>query len=228
MLFRSKLALYAASIAFALVWHCFKHCPNAYVSVSVKEYIIDVRVVFDVNFEGNVYVNAKFNYPQDSTDAYVDVRIRFGRYFSEQDFERFHWFLYETIRHEYEHFNKYLKGFWPDDEYRKIVEDMKQLGLSDIEKAKVISRYMLHYIEIDSYVKSIIYVAKKRKVPCSSVIWDILDRFLFENNKATQERMMNNPEISQIVNDIKDGLLGKIQKIFPKAILSDSFVLRKT
>jgi hypothetical protein len=76
---------------------------------------------------------------------------------------------------------------------------------------------------MDSYVKSIIYVAKKRKVPYGQVIEDVLDRALFNNNEKIKQKMLENKEIQNIVQNIKTRLSEKIQQIFPRAVLKDSF-----
>jgi hypothetical protein len=190
---------------------------------SKEEYTVDFYVKFNDAYDKKVDIKAKFYYPDQQTEPFIDIRIYLRMDFSDDDFERFHWYLYECVRHEYEHFDKYIKGFWPDKRYDEIIESLNTLNLSDIEKAKLVSELMLHYIEIDSYVKSIMYVAKKRKIPYGYVIQDILNRLFFNNDKNIEKRMLQNQEVSQIINEIKNRLIERIRNIFPATVLRDPF-----
>lgn len=185
-----------------------------------EEYTIDFYVKFNDTYNSKIDIGSKFYYPDEKTEPYIDIRIYLGRDFSVDDFERFHWYLYESIRHEYEHFDKYIKGFYPDKRYEEIISSLNTLNLSPIEKARLISELILHPIEIDSYAKSIMYVAKKRKTPYGYVIRDILDRLLFDN---AQGNTVQNQEINQIVGNIERGLIKRIQEIFPASVLRDPF-----
>jgi len=188
-----------------------------------EEYTIDYLVKFVDKDDIKADIKAKFYYPDNKTEPYIDIKIYIGLNFSEQDLERLYWQLYESIRHEYEHFDKYSKGFWPDEEYNKTVASLDSLNLQDIDKVNLISKYILDPIEIDSYAKSTVYVAKKRKTPYGNVIDDILDRSLFGNNENIKKRMLENQEICRIISDIKDKLVERVKKLFPAIVLKDSF-----
>lgn len=188
-----------------------------------EEYVVDFYVKLNDAYTKKIDIRSRFYYPDEKIEPYIDIRIYLGPDFSENDFERFHWFLYESIRHEYEHFDKYIKGFWPDNRYEQIISSLNELNLSDIEKARLISELMLHPIEIDSYVKSIMYVAKKRKIPYGHVIRDILNRLLFNNDKNIEIRMTRKQEINQIINKTENRLIGRIREIFPAVVLKDPF-----
>ena len=188
-----------------------------------EEYVVDYLIQFVNRDDIKTNIKARFYYPDEITDPYVDINICIGLNFTEQDLERLYWKLYESIRHEYEHFNKYLKGFYPDQEYDKLVEALDNLNLSDIEKAQIAAKYILDPIEIDSYAKSIMYVAKKRKIPYLYVIEDVIDRVIFSNDKDIKNRMLKNKEIGIIMEDVRGGLVGRINKIYPATVLRDEF-----
>lgn len=190
---------------------------------SKEEYAVDFYVKFSDTYDNKVDIKAKFYYSDQQTEPFIEIRIYLRTDFSENDFERFHWYLYECVRHEYEHFDKYIRGFWPDKRYDEIIESLNTINLSDTEKAKLISELLLHYIEIDSYAKSIMYVAKKRKIPYGYVIRDILNRLFFNNDKNIKKRMLQNQEVSQIIDEIKNRLIERIRKIFPASVLRDPF-----
>lgn len=190
---------------------------------SQEEYTIDFYVKFNDAYDNKIDVKSKFYYPDKQTEPFIDIRIYLRMDFAENDFERLHWYLYESVRHEYEHFNKYIRGFWPDKRYDEIILSLNTLNLSDIEKAKLISELMLHSIEIDSYAKSIMYVAKKRKIPYGYVIQDILHRLFFNNDKNIEKRMLQNQDVNKIIEEIKNKLVGRIRNIFPSVVLRDPF-----
>jgi len=188
-----------------------------------KEYTIDFFVKFIDSTDMKREVKARFYYPEGKTEPFIDIRILIGLNFSKQDFERLYWHLYEFIRHEYEHFDGYKKGLWPDEEYIKTMLSLDKMNLSDVERIKLVSKYILDPIEIDSYAKSIMYVAKKRKTPYGQVVQDVLNRVLFNNDENIKNRMTQNQAINTIINGIEKRLVDRIKEVFPSVVLKDSF-----
>ena len=188
-----------------------------------KEYTVDFFVKFIDSIDIKREVKARFYYPEGQTEPFIDIRILVGLNFSKQDFERLYWYLCESIRHEYEHFDGYKKGLWPDEEYIKTMLSLDKMNLSDVERIKLVSKYMLDPIEIDSYAKSIMYVAKKRKTPYGQVVQDVLNRVLFNNDENIKNRMTQNQAINTIINGIEKRLVDRIKEVFPAVVLKDSF-----
>lgn len=188
-----------------------------------EEYFIDFFVKFINSKDIKRDIKAKFYYPEGKTEPYIDIKIMIGLNFSEQDMERLYWYLYESIRHEYEHFDKYARGFLPDEEYKRIVGALSKMNLSDVEKIKLISKYILHPIEIDSFAKSIMYVAKKRKIPYGHVIRDVLNRVLFNDDEDVKNRMSQNQAINTMIDNIENKLTSRIKEIFPAVVLKNYF-----
>ena len=187
----------------------------------MEQYTIDVSVKFNTGINRKIQIDSKFDYPYGQVEPIIDIKILLNKDFTKQDIERSYWWIYDSVRHEYEHFDKYLDNFLPDEEYYKTIQSLDKLNLQDIEKAKLIARYVLNPAEIDSYAKSIMYVAKKRKIPYGFVINDIIERALF--SKEINENMRNNKEIVDIMNQIKEGLSKQIQIRYPKVTLRRDF-----
>lgn len=228
--FRNKYDLLSNSVARKIFEAVKQEFPNRnsfgdsfYENQDGEDYIIDFFIKFVNRNDIKTDIKAGFYYPEENTDPYVDIKINIGLDFSQLDLERLYWKLYEVIRHEYEHFDKYLKGFYPDEQYSETIERLKQFNLNYVDKANLISQYMLDPIEIDSYARSIVYVAKKRKTPYAYVIDDILNRALFGSDEDVKRKMLENKEIGKIAENIKNGLAKRIRAIFPSIKLEDQF-----
>lgn len=190
-----------------------------------EEYIVDyfVKFINSKDIKRNVKANFEYPDPEKNYPATIDIKIVLGLSFSEDDMERLYWHLYEAIRHEYEHYDKYTQNLWPDEEYKKTIEALKNLNLPDMEKVKLVSKLILHPIEIDSFARSIMYVAKKRKISYGYVMRDILNRILFHEDKNIKNRMLQNPEMKEMIDNVENRLINRIKEVFPAVVLRDPF-----
>jgi hypothetical protein len=143
----------------------------------------------------------------------VHLNISLDDDFSSKDYQRFNFVIYDVLRHELEHLNKYVMGKYPDEEYVKLYYDLKSKHTLK-EHIEMVSRYILSDTEIDSYVKSIMYVAKKQNKSALEVIEQVIKRAFFGNNSEVMEEVMRDAELSKIINDVKLKLKNKLKEYY--------------
>jgi len=187
---------------------------NTDTSLKIKDYNIILKTYLDNSnkLKFGVYnIVASFNYPSilNKTEN-ISVIIKYNSYFSSKHFQQFYYNVYEVVRHELEHYHKYNKGFWPEDDYNNNFED-KNIE----EKSNQVRNYILSSTEIDSYIRSIVYLAKKRQVEYNIVMDDILNRILFNNDKNIKDKYRDNKVINKNIQEIKNTLQYNIEKIYP-------------
>lgn len=135
--------------------------------------------------------------------------------FNETDYQNFNYVLYEVIRHELEHKDSFILNKRPDSKYVEMYN--KLLSNMDLEEhAETISEYILSDTEIDAYVKSIMYVAKKQKVSTYDIIEQVIKRAFFNNNSNSMLEGIKNSKIKSLVEKTRDGLRAKIIEYYPK------------
>jgi len=229
--FRNKYDILSNKVAskiFGAIKNRIDNKINFEDSILDQECIIDFSVSFNKEYSKKMEVKAVFTCPfeknnEQGIEANIDIKIYLKADFAKHDLERLYYRIYEAVRHEYEHFDKYLKEEMPSDEYKEIFESLEKINLEDINKARLIAKYILDPIEIDSYAKSIMYIAKKRGIPYSAIIDDIIKRAMFSDNNDIEEKMNRNTEVVNLIKQVKDGLIKRIKEIYPTVILKDVF-----
>lgn len=144
----------------------------------------------------------------------IYISIFLDKDFSEKDYQRMNFVLYEVIRHELEHFDKFVMGEKPDEEYVQLYNDLRSKH-NIKEHVELVAKYILSPTEIDSYVKSIIYVAKKQKKLAIEVIEMVIKRAFFGNDSVTMADALRDMEIKVVVSGVREKLRGKIREYYP-------------
>jgi hypothetical protein len=180
------------------------------------KYIIDLTISYanlnNIKFD----MGANFN-PIDKesqTPPHIVMNIVLDYNFCEEDFGRICYRIYEFIRHEYEHFYECDKNIESSEEYKDNLKLMRQENLSDLERAKLVEKYMLDPYEIDAYARSIYYAAKKKKKRFQNVLWESMDVAFFGFNPNEQVEGHKNQQIMRIQRNIIDKITERIHKIF--------------
>ena len=138
--------------------------------------------------------------------------------FSKNDYQDLNFSLYEVIRHELEHYYKYILEKHPDEEYKRTYRSLlSSRAKEDLQKhVNLVSKYILSEIEIDSYARSIIYVAKKQNKNAMEVIQQVFNRAFFNNDRELVKLAQENQEIMAVVNNAKNKLAKRIGMFYPK------------
>jgi hypothetical protein len=179
-------------------------------------YIIDLKLSHDNLIDKKFDMRADFNEPdvKAQTPPYIEIRITLDYNFSKDDFERLNYAIYEFIRHEYEHFYSYDHDIFSSKEYYDNLRALQDMSLSLLERAKLVEKNVLDPYEIDAYARSVVYVAKKRKVRFQKVLWEALDIMFFGFSEKDQNLGRQNREIMNIYNNILDKTQERIHQIF--------------
>lgn len=181
-----------------------------------SNYVIDLYLSSGDLFNKAFDMDAHFYPPEEGTQLppYIEMRIVLDNGFSEDNFEKLNYSIYQFIRHEYEHFYNCDKNVYPDKEYYDNLKLLQRPDLTDIERAKLIEKNVLHSHEIDSYAKSIVYLAKKRKIRFQQVLWETLDIMFFGFGDKERESGHRNVKIMKIYENILWKLKERIEKIY--------------
>lgn len=143
----------------------------------------------------------------------IEINIRLNNKFSEKDYQKFYSSLYEIVRHEFEHVNKNLNDIYPDDSYSYKFNEDNLETLSD-----QVHKYITNPIEIDSYVRSIIYTAKKRHISYKEILKEVVSRAFFNNNAEIEENCINNKIIQSNISNTIKVIEERIKEIYPNVI----------
>jgi hypothetical protein len=143
---------------------------------------------------------------------YVNVILDDG--FSSKDYQRFVFTIYEVLRHELEHLDKYIMGKKPDEKYVQLYHDLRS-SHSNEERVEMVAQYILSDTEIDSYVKSIMYVAKKQNKSAIEVIEQVIKRAFFGNDSQLMQEAMKNPGSVSIIDNVRKILKSKLVEYYP-------------
>jgi len=156
----------------------------------------------------NFYVDANTK----NDKIYLVIFLDHG--FSEKDYQKLNFVLYEIIRHELEHVGKFSMDKKPDGKYVQLYYDLR--NNNDIhDHVRMISQYILSDTEIDSYAKSIMYVAKKQNKSVLEIVDQVIKRAFFGNDSKIMVEVMQNKEMKNIVEYTKNKLKEKIKEYFP-------------
>ena len=157
----------------------------------------------------NFYINAYTK----NDKIYITVFLNDD--FSKKDYQKLNYVLYEAIRHELEHLDDFIEGKKPDEKYVQLYHDLR--NQHDIkEHIEMVSQYILSDVEIDSYVKSIVYVAKKQNKSVLEVIEQIIKRAFFGNNSEVMLEAMGDSETRGIIERTRKILRDKLKEYYPK------------
>lgn len=163
---------------------------------------------------------SNFHIVSKTEDADIHLSIFIYDEFFSGDYQNFNYVLYEVIRHELEHIDKFILDRKPDENYVKLYNQLLSttiLSESDLEShAELISQYILSDTEIDSYVKSIMYVAKKQNVSAIDVIEQVIKRTFFNNNSELMKKGFENNNIRLIIEKTRKELRSRLSKFHPK------------
>ena len=168
----------------------------------------------------NIKADSKAN--ENLEEPAIFLTISLNKDFSPKDYERANYAIYEVLRHEFEHINNFILEKKPDDIYKDMYE--KLLGYKGVAKneeellqnIKLVSECILSETEILSYVKSILYVAKKQKREVRDVIRQIFNRAFYNNKRENIIMAQRIPEVQEIINKTEKGLSNKMKQLYPR------------
>ena len=156
-----------------------------------------------------------FNIRAETKNEKIYISIFIYDEFSEKDYKNFNYILYEIARHELEHIDRFVLNKRPDEKYVEIYNRL--LSSVDLEEhAELVSQYILSNTEIDSYVKSIMYVSKKQNVSALDIIEKVLKRAFFNNDSELMKQGMNNSNIRILMEKTRNALKNKIIEYYPR------------
>lgn len=219
--FRNQYDLFANDASrdvFEMVKSNYKNKTNTKRTFEYKstKYIIDLSLSYDNLSPTKFKVFARF-FEQDNDiqlPPYIEVEVVLDNGFSENDFERLYYQIYEFVRHEYEHFCQFDKDIHPSKDYLDTVEQLQSYGMPDLERAKTVEKNVLDPQEIDAYARSIMYVAKKRKVRFQVVLWEMADIMFFGFDDKDVKEGHKNQEIMNVHNNVVDKIKKRIEQIY--------------
>lgn len=99
----------------------------------------------------------------------------------------------------------------PNDSYNIKFDESDPTVFSEQVK-----NYILNPIEIDSYARSIVYVAKKEKRSFRSVLENVILRTFFKNDENIKGEWCKNPIVLKNVNNTIEALTKRIEEIYPR------------
>jgi len=172
----------------------------------------NIQVEINKEFINSTFEN--FHIEAFSENNVIHLIISLNNDFSEKDYQRLNFVLYEVIRHELEHVDKFTQGKFPNEEYVKLYNSLIE-NQNAKERAQKVSQYILSDVEVDSYVKSIMYVAKKQNKSVLEVIEQVIKRAFFNNNSKLMERELKDDEIFGIIESTRKILRGKLKEYYP-------------
>ena len=177
---------------------------NIYVKVDYQDY----QKISHLTFE-NFYIDAF------TDDSGIHINILLSQNFSNKDYQKLNFNLYEAIRHELEHLDNFIAGKTPDEKYIQLYRDLR--NKHDIkEHVEMVAQYILSDVEIDSYIKSIMYIAKKQNTPVLEVIEQVIKRAFFGNDSEHMKEAFKDPEIKGIIERTRELLRNKLKEYYPK------------
>jgi len=144
----------------------------------------------------------------------IYVNIFLNDDFSSKDYQRFNFVIYDVLRHELEHLDKYIMGKRPDEKYVQLYNDLRSFH-TDKEHVEMIAQYILSNVELDSYVKSIMYVAKKQNKSALEVIEQVIKRAFFGNDSKVMKELLKNPKTVLIIDNVRNALKNKLKEYYP-------------
>jgi hypothetical protein len=204
--FRNKYDMQANNVARKILYRVKNGNIGEFSEGNIWVEIVRQKIV-NPTFE-NFDVNAICN----NDSIYINIILNDN--FSVKDYQRFNFVIYDVLRHELEHLDKYVMGKRPDEKYVELYNDLKASHPIE-EHINLVSQYILSETEIDSYVKSIMYVAKKQNKSALEVIEQVLKRAFFGNNKALMQELEKNPKIALIIDNVRSVLKNKLKEYYP-------------
>jgi len=161
-----------------------------FVMVEKENVIVRVRAGKNGKEDGKTTDKTNFNFtinahtrPQIDEMTEISIGVDFKNGFSKNDYSSFNFSLYEAIRHEIERAHQFNIGKYPDESYKEKQDNMfinfttDANGLS--KHIQSVSDYISSNEEIESYARSIMYVAKKQKKHQKKLLFKYLtERFL--------------------------------------------------
>jgi hypothetical protein len=153
-----------------------------------------------------------------SIQPVIDIHVALSKDFESKDYSHFYFALYEVIRHEIEHYHKYVIDSHPDKDYIQTYQELMNIKSPEkdlLRHIQLVSKYILSDAEIDSYARSIVYVAKKQKVTPSQVMDQIFKRAFFNNNTEWIKIATNDINIWNVVELTQKTLWDRIKTLYP-------------
>jgi hypothetical protein len=179
--------------------------------------IVDIKIKYtnDEDVKLNYIdfgITSRYHYPEVNDGiGEIQINIFLSSNFSQKNFTKIYYVVYEVVRHEMEHYYKSKNKQYPNDDYSTMFDESDPLIFSEQVK-----NYILNPIEIDSYARSIVYVAKKQKKSFFSVLENVILRIFFKNDENIKEEWCKNPSILKNVDDTRDVLTKRIEEIYPR------------
>ena len=170
--------------------------------------LVNVKNVLSLTFDN-------FSVKAVTKDDSIYLTILINDAFSELDYPSLNYVLYEVIRHELEHKDRFILNKRPDAKYVELYNKLMS-NMSLEEHTGTISEYILSETEIDSYIKSIMYVAKKQKVSAYDVIEQVIKRAFFNNDSKLMLEGIENSRIKSLVEKTREELRHKIREYYPR------------
>jgi len=179
--------------------------------------VIKIRLVSaeDIKLNYKTFgVSSRYIYPEENEGVgEIQINVFLVDNFSKNDFVKIYYVIYEVTRHELEHYYKSKNKKHPDKNYISQFDNSDLVVFS--EKMK---NYMLNPIEIDSYARSIVYVAKKQKIAFGAVIENVLFRAFFNNDENLKNEGYKNKIIIKNIDETREALEKRINEIYPRTI----------
>ena len=138
----------------------------------------------------------------------IHVSVYLSDEFSDYDHLKINRCIYVAIRHNIENKDGFKCG--QDNKYDDLDDLIKSYDIE--EWIKIVSERITSDSEIDSYVRSITYVAKERELEVFDVIEQVLKQALFNNNSDMMYKAVHDIETAKIIQKTRMALRDGIQK----------------
>lgn len=204
---------------------------KGYIEIERENLIVKVSIEED---EDRIEETNHFNLqaiaipPQGSKEVIVKIDIVTDKDFSLDNYERLNFLIYEVVRHELEHANQFFIGRLPDESYKEKYDKTISPLIDNEEGLRChvnnMATYILSNEELPAYARSIVYIAKKQNKDIDEVIRQIFNRAFFNNRIEIGKKVLSDPEMNRIVEDVKTKLKDTITKLYPKIYYSFTYI----
>jgi len=148
----------------------------------------------------------------DLFDPNIVINIDIFNSFSKLNFSEIYGQIFNTIKHEISHYYQYKTN----RENMEIGSQDQEDGSDFLDSCIKISEYILSDIELEPYVKGLVFQSKKSNYPFATLLNDNLDYLFFKNkNKNNIINSDFGHKINEMINRIKLTVTNKAKQLYP-------------
>lgn len=140
----------------------------------------------------------------------MQINITFSDDFSESNFNKLNFVLYNSIRHELSHYHQYKNG--------NIEENIPEPPTDLLDYCIKLKNYISHRNEIDPYINGIVFEYKKEGGAFNIILDRSLNELIFNDDpllKSKAQRSKKWTEINSLIIELKNMLINRAKQLYP-------------